>query len=493
MLTVAYCRVSTNEQAEEGFSIEGQAEKMRAYSALHDLGEVTVITDPGLSGKDLNRPGLQQILAMVDAGHVSTVLTWRLDRLSRNLSDLILLADRFGQADVALHSFTEKIDLSSATGRMFYNVLGSFAQFYREQLAENVKMGMSQAMREGRWCNRPPTGYDLLDGMLTPNEQAATVQRIFRLRAEGATQSEISATTGVNYSTVLSILKNRAYLGEISHVGDWLPGKHLPLITVEQFEAVTRGRVRGKRRGSDLMSGRVVCGLCLRHMSISDNGRGQRQYRCKHRGAGCTTPARSNKGVLEAALLGLRLLTEDNELQDAIRLELEVGRKDARQGDRSPAPASAKALETLTEQRRKLLALHYDGLISADQFGEEQARLTIEIETQQEGSRRAAEAATQAFDLADRFEQVAALLRELNIDHIWHAATEQEQRTLLDELIESVIVLPDHLEVAIHGAPKLNVLPQEVGLQPVEIGGVGGGTCTLTPRAFGPSEYSAAA
>lgn len=66
---------------------------------------------------------------MVEAGHVSHVLVWRLDRLSRSLSDLILLADKFGQAEVPLHSFTEKLDLSSATGRMFYNILGSFAQF----------------------------------------------------------------------------------------------------------------------------------------------------------------------------------------------------------------------------------------------------------------------------------------------------------------------------------------------------------------------------
>jgi hypothetical protein len=139
MLTVAYCRVSTEEQAAEGFSIEGQAEKLRAYANLHDLGEVIVITDPGKSGKDLNRPGLQQLLAMVDADHVTNVLLWRLDRLSRNLGDLIDLADRCGQHNVALHSFTEKIDLSSATGRMFYNIIGTFAQFYREQLAENVR------------------------------------------------------------------------------------------------------------------------------------------------------------------------------------------------------------------------------------------------------------------------------------------------------------------------------------------------------------------
>ena len=62
MLTIAYCRVSTEEQAAEGFSIEGQAEKLRMYATLHDLGPVTVIEDPGRSGKNLERPGLQQIL-----------------------------------------------------------------------------------------------------------------------------------------------------------------------------------------------------------------------------------------------------------------------------------------------------------------------------------------------------------------------------------------------------------------------------------------------
>ena len=84
MLTVAYCRVSTEEQADEGFSISGQADRLRAYAELHELGAVTVIEDPGRSGKDLHRPGLQQLLGMVEAGHVSHVLVWRLDRLSRS-------------------------------------------------------------------------------------------------------------------------------------------------------------------------------------------------------------------------------------------------------------------------------------------------------------------------------------------------------------------------------------------------------------------------
>ena len=210
---------------------------------------MTVIADPGLSGKNLERPGLQQLLRMVDEGHVANVLTWRLDRLSRNLGDLIMLADRFGQAGVALHSFTEKIDLSSATGRMFYNILGSFAQFYREQLAENVRMGMQQAVRQGKWVNRPKTGYALVDGELVANEMAPVVRRIFTLRTEGQSIGKIADATGVKYSTVLTILNSRIYLGEAQMNGEWFPGRHEAIITPEQFAAAHRGRVRGRARG----------------------------------------------------------------------------------------------------------------------------------------------------------------------------------------------------------------------------------------------------
>ena len=90
-----------------------------------------------------------------------------------------------------MHSFTEKLDLSSATGRMFYNILGSFAQFYREQLSENVRMGMAQAMKMGRWCNRPPTGYDLLDGLLVPSADTAVVRRVFGCGGRGESDSGV--------------------------------------------------------------------------------------------------------------------------------------------------------------------------------------------------------------------------------------------------------------------------------------------------------------
>ncbi len=476
MLTVAYCRVSTDEQAAEGFSIEGQAEKLRAYATLHEFGDVLVISDPGLSGKDLRRPGLQRVLSMVDDGHVANVLTWRLDRLSRNLGDLILLADRFGQADVAMHSFTEKLDLSSATGRMFYNVLGSFAQFYREQLSENVRMGMAQAMSQGRWCNRPPTGYDLLDGLLVPNGDAATVRRVFQLRAEGASQTAVSLATGVNYSTVRAILFNRAYVGEIRHRGEWLPGIHEPIVTSERFDAAHQGRVPGRKRGRDLMSGRVVCGLCQRRMSISTNGRGQSHYLCKHRGTGCKQPARSNRGLLAAAGLAMSLLC-DAGVREAIRRHLDAERHEALQGFRRPASrSSGRRLARLQEDRRKLLQLHYGDKISADQFGEEQARLTLEIDNLEADTNAVVAEQVHADDLSTKFDQLAELLDRIDVARLWEAATDGERRKLLDELLAAVTVHPGRLVVEVHGAPPLNVAFSEVELKDSELSGVGEGT-----------------
>ena len=342
---------------------------------------------------------------MVDDGHVANVITWRLDRLSRNLSDLIMLADRFGQANVALHSFTEKIDLSSATGRMFYNILGSFAQFYREQLAENVRMGMQQAVRQGKWVNRPKTGYALVDGELVANEMAPVVRRIFTMRAEGASQGKIAEATGVKYSTVLSILGSRIYLGEVQMNGKWFPGHHEAIVTPEVFAAAHRGRVKGRARGTDLLSGRVRCGLCQRLMALDQNGEGRKLYRCHHRGQGCRQPRRTNVGLHRAAVLGLRLIGDDVELQAAIRRELELARTPAPRPARPRTRRTRRGVEDLVAQRRKLLRLYYDDKIGADLFAEEETRLTVAIrEAQQEADDARVEVA-RSDDVAHRFDE----------------------------------------------------------------------------------------
>ncbi len=250
------------------------------------------------------------------------MLVWRLDRLSRNLGDLILLAEALGHRGVGLHSFTEKLNLSSATGRMFYNILGAFAQYYREQLAENVRLGMHQAALQGRWVNRPKFGYDLVGGELLPNADAPTVRRIFDLRARGLSYTRIEELTGVKYSTARAIAHSRIYLGEVLLNGEWYPGNHEPLVDAKEFAAAHRGAVPWRRRTRHVLAGRVRCGLCGRVATIRYGREGRPLYRCRHRGDGCSQPSRSAVGLVRAALFGLRLVAEDEELQTAIRRHL---------------------------------------------------------------------------------------------------------------------------------------------------------------------------
>jgi DNA invertase Pin-like site-specific DNA recombinase len=477
MLTLAYCRVSTEEQAEEGFSIEGQGDKLRAYSALRDLGEVVVIADPGRSGKDMKRPGLQELLAAVEAGHVSHVIVWRLDRLSRNLADLILLADRFGELGVALHSVSENLDLSSASGRMFYNILGTFAQYFREQLSENVRMGNERAVKEGRWINRPKTGYDLIDGVLIPNADAVRVQEVFRLRGERVSYRVISERTGLNYSTVSSILKSEIYLGRVLLKDEWHPGRHEPIISQEEWRAAHVGLAKGVQPARDVLSGRVRCGMCGKRMAVAQNGQGSTFYRCWNRGQGCGQPARSTKGLSRSAVLGMSLLGSDPQLQEAIRRRMAGGTRGGPSGGRGnrPAPSSVD-LGKLSEDRRALLQLHYTGKISADGFKEEEDRLLVDIQlARTQAAQRASDAQSRS-DLERRFERVAKVLSNLDVGAVWSAAEDSERRVLVEEFLEWVTVFPDHLEVSVIGAPPLNVLLSEVGLKESEIVGVGGPT-----------------
>ena len=101
----------------------------------------------------------------------------------------------------------------------------------------------------------------LIDGELLPNAPAPIVRRVVTLRAEGKSLSTIANHTGINYSTVLSILDSRIYLGEVQMNGEWFPGRHEPIITPEQFAHAHRGRIKGRPTGTDLLSGRVRCGL----------------------------------------------------------------------------------------------------------------------------------------------------------------------------------------------------------------------------------------
>lgn len=155
-----YCRVSSEEQAAHGISVEAQRELLRGYASLTQA-PIEIFEDAGFSGKNTQRPALQRMLTAIRAGGVSSVIVWKLDRLSRSLRDtLTMIEDVFMPLGVSLVSVTESIDTSTPSGRMMLNLLASFAQLEREQDSDRVVMSHKHLARDCRYLGgHIPLGY----------------------------------------------------------------------------------------------------------------------------------------------------------------------------------------------------------------------------------------------------------------------------------------------------------------------------------------------
>jgi len=467
MLTIGYVRVSTEDQIEH--SPEAQRNRCAQYAKANDLGPIQFLSDEGWSGKNLERPSMQELIKLIEADAVTHLVIWRLDRLTRDIGDQSRLVRLCEKHCVSIHSVNEgKVRVDTASGRMQAGIHGVFAQYYREHVVENVRMGQDQAAQKGRWTNHAPTGYEMVNGELRPNEQAILVQRVFKLRADGLSYSAIEQAVGLKYSTVRHICLNRAYIGEVTHRGQTYQGLHQPLVTVEEFEAAQKAHIPGRRRGKDLLSGKVRCGLCHKILCVEFNDRGTAIYRCKHRGKGCVIPGRSAPGLHRAAKLGLELIAHDDELRSAIREEL--GGHGV--GSGAAQPSRADAVTKLRRKRQKLLDLYYADSISAELFREEEVKLNRQITSIEEEAASILASAQQRSAMSAQFERVAEMLGQLPLDLIWTSATDSERRTLVNELVEQVEVHPDHLRVAIAGAPPLRVEMAEVGLRDPGMGSV---------------------
>jgi DNA invertase Pin-like site-specific DNA recombinase len=153
-LALAYVRVSTNEQAENGASLDAQRAALIAEAERRGW-DVEVVADEGLSAKTLNRPGLTAALARLDRKEADFLMAVRLDRVSRSVSDFAGLLDRAGRKGWGLVLQSPNIDTSDPAGRFTVNVLASAAQYERELIGARTREGMAQRKAEGVKMGRP--------------------------------------------------------------------------------------------------------------------------------------------------------------------------------------------------------------------------------------------------------------------------------------------------------------------------------------------------
>ena len=196
MKAIGYVRVSTEKQADFGVSLEAQTEKIRAMAVVQGAELVDVLVDAGESAKSLQRPGMAQLLALVDAGAVDTVIIAKLDRLTRSVADLAELLKRFERRGVSLVSVADSLDTRSAAGRLVLNIMVSVSQWEREAIGERTRDAMRHKRAKGERVGTLPFGARLAaDGVQLVADEAeqGLLAQMRTLKAHGLSTRRIAA------------------------------------------------------------------------------------------------------------------------------------------------------------------------------------------------------------------------------------------------------------------------------------------------------------
>ncbi|MBF0448982.1 MAG: recombinase family protein [Magnetococcales bacterium] len=300
-----YTRKSTEEGLEQDFnSLDAQREACENYIASQRQEGWTLVLDRyddgGVSGATLKRPALQRLLEDIEAGKVDSIVTYKIDRLSRSLMDFSKLVEIFDRHKVSFSSVTQSFNTATSMGRLTLNVLLSFAQFEREVTAERIRDKFAASRKKGLWMGgHPPLGYDVRDRKLVINEdEADRVRHIFtrfiqigsatilvkELKEAGKFSKTRKYASGkirpgrpLDKGTLYNILNNRTYLGEAVYKGDSYPGEHRGIIEQKLWDQVhtvlaknNRHRANATRtRSPSPLKGIIRCGHCNRAMRPS--------------------------------------------------------------------------------------------------------------------------------------------------------------------------------------------------------------------------------
>ena len=330
MQIAIYIRVSTEDQAKEGYSLEVQREYLESFAKREGLEIFKVYQDDGISGYSTERPALKNLLKDAKEKKFNLVLVYKIDRFSRNLKDLLNLVDELSTYGVGFKSATEPFDTTTSAGKLMFQQLGSFAEFERNRIAERVFPGMVKGVQRGNWqgARYAPYGYRYINErkLLEIDEEESKVVKLIytmflcgksiRSITEYLTRKGYRNRKGNIFSTKLigDILKNRIYTGKLvwnAHFYDKTQktkkgyryiknppekviisqGKHQPIILEEDFELVQENlkarRVERRKKVNDYpLSGLLYCAKCnhkyLGISSISNHRTGvkKRWYRC---------------------------------------------------------------------------------------------------------------------------------------------------------------------------------------------------------------------
>ncbi len=287
---VTYCRVSTDEQAKEGLSIDTQEKVCNEHLVKDGYVPLPTLKDEGKSGKDMNRPAMRELIRLINEKKIQAVYVVHSDRIGRNLKDYLVFKELLRKQDVVLNCIYQPMLDDSATGRTMDSMMMAFSEMQRLITSEKVQGVMREIAKAGYFPTYPPAGYY---NARNPNPSFTRIGRnilaidpvmgplitdCFHRYARGDVNvyelSDIMYAKGLRNqqghrvlsTSMYSLLRNRIYLGEIHWGGIHVKeGKHEALIDEETFDRVQKTLEDKNKRGCRrrkydwLLKGLVVC------------------------------------------------------------------------------------------------------------------------------------------------------------------------------------------------------------------------------------------
>lgn len=447
VLVALYVRVSTDRQAEEGYSIEVQKERLEAYTkVLEGVVQTEFYIDDGFSGSSLNRPAMQRLISDAKAKKITHVCVNKLDRLSRSQKDtLYLIEDIFLPNNIAFISIQESFNTATAFGRAVVGIISVFAQLERENIYERTRSGMQKRVEEGYWPGGGgvPFGYDYDSGLgiLVPNADAEKVRQVYELYLRGWSLQNIANTLGLKYEKLASqILSRKTNIGLIEYNGVEYKGRHEAIVSPEIYErAMTLKQQRSERRllpeTRYLLTGLVWCGVCGAKMRYQKWGKAGRKLVCYSRQISKPYLVRDPNCTNEPIWA--------NEVEDAVISDLFSFTADEIESDGDSAFSVYELLKKQKESAEIKLKRLYE------LFAESGNDVLRESINEQYEEVAALEKKLSEEKERGRWSKTAVLAKESlkNVRNTWEYMDKRERRSLVCSVIERITVT--HSEVRI--------------------------------------------
>lgn len=509
-LIAIYCRVSTEEQSENDYSIDEQERLLEEWCKKMGYVIYKCYSDRGISGKNIkDRPALKELLSDAKAGKFDMVISWKINRVSRKLEDVLKIVNLLEKNNITFKSYSEPFETDTPAGRMQFQMMALIGEFERGTIAQNVKMGMIAKAKSGNWCGGRVLGYDLVPNnspeeekkgknKLKINEKEAEIVRfIFNEYSKGKGYKAITnqinklgykTKKGNDFSvgSIRDILTNPVYIGEIRYNvrQNWsekrrrninpnpirVKGKHEAIIDRELWDKVQlileskKGKPSRIYDGEYPLTGILRCPKCGAGMVISrttntlaDGSKKRIAYYCcgnwKNKGTSvCNSNTIRVDKANEYVFKKIEELVSNEAMIKAVVKNINKERKDKVKPAKRLLGDIDKELEKLDKRKRKIFEAYEDDILTKEEFQTRKNELNEKIRILEEEKKPLLNTISEEVSEEIPYEFIKDIL--MNFSKILNSSVSREQQKKLLHMIISEITMNESREIE---SIKLNI------------------------------------